>query len=114
MSVSDEDFSRLDDPQFLDERRRVREELEHTSKHAASAGLAARYAALNAEFDRRAAAVWNPGGRAVSTAEADFWSLPPHAARVEAVEILLADPQALGDDVLESCLYVLRAKLRAS
>jgi hypothetical protein len=31
-----------------------------------------------------------------------------------AIEILLADPEALADDVLESCLYVLRAKLRAS
>jgi hypothetical protein len=28
-----------------------------------------------------------------------------------AVEILLADPEALGDDVLESCLYILREKL---
>jgi hypothetical protein len=26
-----------------------------------------------------------------------------------AVETLLADPEALGDDVLESCLYILRA-----
>jgi hypothetical protein len=30
-----------------------------------------------------------------------------------AVEILLADPESLGDDVLESCLYILREKLRA-
>jgi hypothetical protein len=30
-----------------------------------------------------------------------------------AVEILLADPEALGDDILESCLYILREKLRA-
>jgi hypothetical protein len=30
-----------------------------------------------------------------------------------AVEVLLADPEALADDVLESCLYVLREKLRA-
>jgi len=29
-----------------------------------------------------------------------------------AVETLLADPEALGDDVLESCLYLLREKLR--
>jgi len=27
-----------------------------------------------------------------------------------AVEVLLADPEALGDDVLESCLYVLRER----
>jgi hypothetical protein len=29
-----------------------------------------------------------------------------------AVEILLADPEELGDDVLESCLYILRERLR--
>jgi hypothetical protein len=29
-----------------------------------------------------------------------------------AVEILLAEPEALEDDVLESCLYLLRDKLR--
>jgi hypothetical protein len=38
--------------------------------------------------------------------------LPANAARMVAVEILLADPEALGDDVLESCLYILREKLR--
>jgi hypothetical protein len=31
-----------------------------------------------------------------------------------AVEILLADPEALGDDVLEACLYILRERLRAA
>jgi hypothetical protein len=40
-------------------------------------------------------------------------SLPASAARMLAVEILLADPEALGDDVLESCLYLLRERLRA-
>jgi hypothetical protein len=30
-----------------------------------------------------------------------------------AVQILLADPEALGDDVLESCLYLLRERLAA-
>jgi hypothetical protein len=41
-------------------------------------------------------------------------SLPRDAARMLAVEILLAEPESLGDDVLESCLYVLREKLRAA
>jgi hypothetical protein len=45
---------------------------------------------------------------------ADIASLPSPAARMIAVEILLADPEALGDDVLESCLYILRERLRAS
>ena len=30
------------------------------------------------------------------------------------MEILLAEPESLGDDVLESCLYILREKLRAA
>jgi hypothetical protein len=60
MSDSDEDFSRLDDPEFLTERTRVREELEQMPERAARAQLAARYAALNAEFDRRAGATWTP------------------------------------------------------
>jgi hypothetical protein len=41
-------------------------------------------------------------------------SLPPKAAKLVAVEILLAAPESLGDDVLESCLYILREKLRAA
>lgn len=48
----------------------------------------------------------------MSTVEAEIKSLPVRAARLVAVEILLADPETLGDDVLESCLYVLREKLR--
>lgn len=41
-------------------------------------------------------------------------TLTASAARMLAVEILLADPEALDDDVLESCLYILREKLRAT
>jgi len=41
-------------------------------------------------------------------------SLPASAARMLATEILLADPEALADDVLESCLYLLRERLRAA
>lgn len=48
------------------------------------------------------------------TVTADLASLPPKAARMVALEILLADPEALDDDALESCLYVLREKLRAA
>ena len=36
------------------------------------------------------------------------------AAKLLAVEILLADPESLGDDVLESCLYLLRERLQAA
>jgi len=38
--------------------------------------------------------------------------LPRDATRMLAVETLLIDPEALGDDVLESCLYLLRERLR--
>lgn len=54
----DDDFSQLDDPAFLAARRRVREELEHTPQHPASAELIARYQAMNAEFLRRARMAW--------------------------------------------------------
>ena len=45
-------------------------------------------------------------------ATAEISALPAKAARMLAVEILLADPEALHDDVLESCLYLLRERLR--
>jgi hypothetical protein len=32
--------------------------------------------------------------------------------RLLAVEVLLTEPEALQDDVLESCLYILRDRLR--
>jgi hypothetical protein len=41
-------------------------------------------------------------------------ALPPKAAQLAAVEILLAEPEALADDVLESSLYIYRERLRAS
>jgi hypothetical protein len=47
-------------------------------------------------------------------ATAAIETLPRDAARMLAVEILLADPESLDDDVLESCLYLLRERLRAT
>ncbi len=47
------------------------------------------------------------------TVATDIAALPANAARMVAVEVLLADPEALHDDVLEAALYVLREKLRA-
>lgn len=32
--------------------------------------------------------------------------------RLLAAEVLLAEPESLGDDVLETCLYILRDRLR--
>jgi len=40
-------------------------------------------------------------------------SLPPKAAKLVAVEVLLADPESPQDALLESCLYILRERLRA-
>jgi hypothetical protein len=34
--------------------------------------------------------------------------------RLLAVEVLLAEPEALQDDVLESCLYILRGRLQGN
>jgi hypothetical protein len=113
--TSDEDFTRLDDPAFLAERRRVRELLEHTPAHELSAGLADRYQRLNEEFLRRARLAWTASatgsGLATMSKAPALVALHSHAARLLATEVLLADPEALGDDVLESCLYMLRDKL---
>ena len=54
--ISDDDFTKMGDPEFLAERRRVREQLEHVPE--VSAELAALYQRLNDEFDRRASAAW--------------------------------------------------------
>lgn len=54
----DNEFSDLDDPAFLAERRRVREELENGPGTAVSASLAARYWKLDQEFLRRARSAW--------------------------------------------------------
>ena len=48
------------------------------------------------------------------TVTADIATLPARAARMVAIEILLSDPEALDDDVLEAALYIYREKLRAS
>lgn len=41
-------------------------------------------------------------------------TLTPKAAKLLAIEILLANPESLGDDVLESCLYILRERLQSA
>lgn len=39
-------------------------------------------------------------------------TLPVTTAQLLATEILLAAPESLADDVLETCLYLLRDRLR--
>ncbi len=55
----DADLMQLDDPAFLAERRRVREEMERRPE--AGAELAVRYEVLNQEFLRRAQILWTGG-----------------------------------------------------
>jgi len=56
-----DDFTKLNDPQFLAERRRVRDALDGTQDAAASPDLMARLEALNEEFLRRARTSWGGG-----------------------------------------------------
>ena len=53
-----EDFTQLDDPAFLAERRRVRGLIEGTPGDEQSPELAERYRRLDDEFLRRASAAW--------------------------------------------------------
>jgi hypothetical protein len=58
-STGQDDFRQLADPDFLAERRRVREALEHAPEQSPDrARLAARYDAMSVEFDRRASRAW--------------------------------------------------------
>ncbi len=60
MSNSDY-FAKMTDPEFLAERRRVREELEHTPEQEVSAALTDHFEKLNEEFLRRARISWSGG-----------------------------------------------------
>jgi hypothetical protein len=59
----DGEFSGLGDPEFLAERRRVRKELERVPPLERDPALVARFARLDEEFVRRAAAAWAGGGQ---------------------------------------------------
>ena len=76
----------LDDGALISRRSEMRATLEVLPPNSDAANaLAEKYDALNHEFGRRVA-----------------W----------AVDMLLADPEALGNDALETDLYLLREKLR--
>jgi len=51
----------MTDPDFLAERRRVREALEHTPEHSVSPEMKERYLRLDEEFLRRARISWAGG-----------------------------------------------------
>ena len=116
-----ENFAELDDTALLSMRAEMRDELERLPPGSPGhAALTALYDKTTGEVDERARRAWtrtNLGASAMNepvTVEAMISQLPPRAAMMAAVEILLADPAALGDDTLESGLYVLREKLRAA
>jgi hypothetical protein len=50
-----DEFAEMDDPEFLTERRKIRDELEHSPEDEQ---LLRRYAAIDAEFLRRAGLAW--------------------------------------------------------
>jgi hypothetical protein len=58
MTSDEDDLTKMNDPDFLAERRHVREELEHTPEQEVSAALADRFEKLNEEFLRRARIAW--------------------------------------------------------
>jgi hypothetical protein len=60
MSDSD-DLTKLDDPEFLAERRRVRDALDSPPADGPRPDLTARFDALNEEFLRRARISWGGG-----------------------------------------------------
>lgn len=60
MSIGAKDFTELNDPDLITERRNVRERLERLPAHSANRTRLARlYERMTAEFDRRARAAWS-------------------------------------------------------
>jgi hypothetical protein len=63
MNEDDADFTLMDDPEFLDERARIRDLLECLPlNHDDYGRLAARYRAMQEEFFRRASIASSPSG----------------------------------------------------
>jgi len=58
MTSDDHDFTAMNDPDFLAERRRVREALERTPEQDVRSVLVDRFRELNEEFLRRARISW--------------------------------------------------------
>lgn len=102
-----DDIIALDDPEFLAERRRVRETLET---------LTERMTRLDDEFITRASARW--GGETAPQAPAQLSNKlareePQYMARWLALEVLMADEIVGADTDLYERLSVLQDKLQA-
>jgi hypothetical protein len=59
--IESDDFTKLDDQEFLAARRRVRDALDSTPAGRATPELTVRYEAMNEEFLRRARISWGAG-----------------------------------------------------
>lgn len=121
MDNTSENFTQLDDSALLSMRAKMREELERLPPASADhAALAVLYDRTTGEVNDRARKAWSKESQGrvnvngPKTVNAAISYLPTRAAKMIAVEILLADPKSLHDDVLESCLYILRERLRAA
>jgi hypothetical protein len=109
------DFAELDDSALLAVRARMRAELERLPAPLPRPCGAVRPLRRLHPGDRRPRPPrlgQRELGATMNAATAVIAALPTKAARMLAVEILLAEPETLGDDVLESCLYLLRERLR--
>jgi hypothetical protein len=109
MSTSDEsDFTSLDDNALFSTREQVRAELERLPPHsAAHAALSARYDASLDELVERARRAWTrPDGEGYPMDDLT------RARLLVGVDLLLTSPESLGNDALETDLYVLRDQLQ--
>jgi hypothetical protein len=79
--------------------------------------LERRYPTMTAVTDQDGTPGRDPAGDRRPEADGAFGAsvraLPPRAALMVAVDVLLAAPEVLEDDGLESCLYIFREKLLA-
>ena len=104
------EFATLGDPQFLSARAWLRERLQALPEHHADrARLQRAYDAMTREFDRRASRSWTQ----LLTSGSEIRKAQPmdDNARLLAIEVLLAEPEAI-NDILETELYLLREKLQ--
>lgn len=101
------DFTRLDDSALISRRSAMRAALGRLPPHSLSyRRLSAWYDLSTLEIDDRARKAWARSGQPGPAGER-------MRARLLAVEVLLADPEALGNDAMEGDLYILRDQLQA-
>lgn len=109
-------LAQMDDSALLARRAEMRAELERLPPASPGhAELATLYDKSTQEVTKRARNAWSrssQGTKQMNDVRAVISALPPKEAQMAAVEVLLADPESLGDDTLESCLYILRDRLR--